>query len=130
MNNEFNGMVKASSQKLENAIAKFDAYKEAANIAMDIATKKAKEDKVKVRSWLFFKKEISVWDSIVIVEAYWWHKEVSKHYPDIITSEQESFLRWQEDDLDEIKALVGINSKEVYLSAAQAALVNKWCEWE
>ena len=127
MNNEFNGMVKASSHKLENAIAKFDAYKQAAFKAKVEAVDKAKEDKTIVRQWLFFKKEVSVWDSIE-VGAWCGYKFLSEHYPEIITREQESFLKWQKDDLDEIKALVSINSKEVYLSAEQALMVNKWCE--
>lgn len=129
MNSEFNGMVKASSHRLENAIAKFDAYKEAAITANNIARKRATEDKTIVKHWLFFNKEVSVWDSIE-VEAWCGYKFLSEHYPEIITWEQESFLKWQEDDLDEIKALVSINNKEVYLSAEQALIVNKWCGHE
>jgi hypothetical protein len=128
MNNEFNGMVKASSQKLENAIAKFDAYKEAAFKAKQLATQKAKEDKIIVRSWLFFKKEVTVWESLPWCSYR--GKLLGGAYPEIFNAEQKGFLFYNVNDMDSVKALVSINSKEVYLSATQASLVNKWCEWE
>lgn len=122
-----NSFVKVKKVDIEKALANHKQAYEEAKLAFDKAIDQSKKDKTTTRTWIFFKKTITVYEKIL--SSWCGRYNVPKYYPHIVSQDQVQLYYEGLWHIRNLKVFLECNPNEIYLDYKDTAEMVKWRDY-